>query len=53
MASLHQRLDPLTNMKDIVELSMEDTLQYDPYKDDLQNAEMFPILDEGQEATPE
>ena len=32
---------------------MEDTLQYHPYKDELQNVEMFHILDEEPEVAPE
>ena len=32
---------------------MEETLQYDPYEDKLQNAEMLPMLDEEPEVTPE
>ena len=40
-------------VSDLVELSEEDTLQYDPYEDKLQNAKTFPILDEEPEVTSE
>ena len=53
MESLHQRLGSCTEVRDLVELGVEDTLQYYPYEYKLQNAEMFPMLDKEPEATPE
>ena len=44
MKSLHQVLGPHTRLRDLVDLGVEKTLQYDPYEDDLQNAEVFPML---------
>ena len=52
MASLHQRLGPNIEVRDLVELGVEDTSQYDPYEDKLQNAEMFPMVDKDPAATP-
>ena len=40
-------------VRDQVELGVEDTLQYDTYEDELQNANTFPMLDEESEVTPE
>ena len=40
-------------VSDLVELGVEDMLQYNPHEDNLQNAEPFPILDEESEVTPE
>ena len=48
--SLHQRLGP-TMVSDLVELGSENTPQYDPHEDKLQNAKTFPILDEVPEVT--
>ena len=53
MASLHQKLCPHADVIDLVELGVEETLQYDPYEDKLQNAKMFPMLDKEPEVTPE
>ena len=53
MESLHQRLDPCAQVRDLVELGVEDMLQYDLYEDKSQNAEMFSILDEEQLITIE
>ena len=53
MESLHQRLSPHAEVRDLVELSVEDTLQYDPYKDKLKNAKTLPFLNEEPEVTPE
>ena len=41
MESLYQRLGPCTEVRDLVELGMEDTPQYDPY---VQNVEIFPMF---------
>ena len=38
---------------DLVKLCSEDTLLYDPCKDESQNAEMFSVLDEEPELTLE
>ena len=37
----------------LVQLGVENMLQYDPHEDKSQNAEMFPILDGESEVTPE
>ena len=42
MASLHQKLGPCTELRDLVDLGVEDTPQHDPYEDELENAETFP-----------
>ena len=39
-------------LSNLVDLGVEETPQYDPYEDKLQNAETFPMLDEEQEVTP-
>ena len=36
-----------------LELSVEDTLQYDPHEDEFQNAETFHMLKEEQKVAPE
>ena len=41
-----------TRLRDLVNLGVEETLQYDPDKDESQNAETFPMLDEEPEMTP-
>ena len=48
MESLFQRLGPHAMVRDLAKLGVEDTLQYDPYEDKLQNAKMFPILGKDQ-----
>ena len=53
MESLHQTLGPCTVLRDLVKLGVEETPQYDPYKDESQNAEKFPMLDEKPKVTPE
>ena len=53
MESLCQRLGPYTEVQDLLELGVEDTLQYDPYDDESQNAEKFPILEEEPGSTQE
>ena len=53
MESLHQAWGPCARLSDLVDLSVEETLQYDPYEDESQNAETFPMLDEEAEVTPE
>ena len=40
-------------VRDLVELGVEDALQYNPYEEKLQNAKMFPMLDQEPELTPE
>ena len=52
MKSLHQRLGSQAKVRDSVELNVEDTVQYDSYKEKLLDADMFPILDKKPEATP-
>ena len=46
-------LDPHAVVSNLVELDVEDTSQYDPYEDELQNAKMFPIFVKEPEETPE
>ena len=53
MVSLHQKLGLCPELRDLVELGVKDTLQYDPYEDELQNAKAFPMLNEEPEITPE
>ena len=53
MESLHQVLGSCMRLSDLVDLDVEETPQYDPYEDELQNAETFPMLDEEPEVTPE
>ena len=53
MVSLHQKLGLHAELRDLVELGVEDTPQYDPYEDESQNAQMFPMLDEQPEVTTE
>ena len=53
MAYLQQKLGPHAEVKDLVELGVEGTPQYNPYEEELQNAEIFPMLDKGPEVTPE
>ena len=51
MEYLHQRLSPHAEVRGLIELGVEDTLQYVPYEDESQNAEMFPILDKEPKVT--
>ena len=53
MESLHQRLGPCAMVRDLVELGVEDTPQYNPYEDKLHKVEIFPILDKEPEITLE
>ena len=53
MASLHLKLGPLTELRDLVDVVVEDTLQYDPYEEGSHNAEMFLMFDEEPEVAPE
>ena len=50
---LHQKLSPLAELRDLVELVVEDTPQYDPNVDELQNAKTFLMFEEEPEVTPE
>ena len=43
MASLYQKLGPYSEVRDLVELGLEDILQYDPSEDELQNVKTFPM----------
>ena len=52
MESLHHKLGTGAELTDLVELGVEETLQYDPYKDELQNAKTFPMLDGELDVTP-
>ena len=49
MELLHQRL----GLHDLVKLGAENMPQYDPYDDESQNADEFPILDEEPGVTSE
>ena len=40
-------------MRDLIELGIADTQQYDPYEDKSQDSKTFPILDKELEVTPE
>ena len=53
MKSLHQVMSSCARLRDLVDLNAEETLQYDPYDDELHNAEAFPMLDEEPEVTPQ
>ena len=53
MEFLHQRLCPCAMVRDLIELGVEDTPQYDLHEDELQNVETFPILDKEQKVSPE
>ena len=39
-------------VSDLVEMDIEDTMQYDPYEDKSQNAKLFPISDKEPVVTP-
>ena len=52
MELFDQRLGPCTIVRDLVELGVDDKLQNDPYKGELQNVETFPVLDDKKRATP-
>ena len=51
MAPLHERVGPCAMVKDLVELGVKNTLQYDPCEDQSQNAKTFPILDKEPEVS--
>ena len=53
MESLQQVMGPHARLRDLVNMSVEETMQYDPYEDESQNAETFPMLDKEPEVTPE
>ena len=46
-------LGPCARLSDLVNLGVEETPQYDPYEDKLQNAEIIPMLNEEPEVIPE
>ena len=52
MESLHHKLGPPTKFRDLIELEVEDMLQYDPYDEESGNAKTFPMLEEEPEVTP-
>ena len=52
MESLHQVLGPGARLSDLVDLGVEETLQYDPYENELKYVETFPMLDEEPDITP-
>ena len=51
MESLYQRFGHYAVVRDLVELGVEDTPQFDQYEDEFQNAKTFPMLDEEPEVT--
>ena len=53
MELLNQRLGPHATADHLADLDVEDTLQYDPYEDEQQNAESSLALDEEPEETLE
>ena len=53
MESLYQAIGPCAILVHLVNLSLDDTLLYDPYEDKMQNAKRWPMLDEEPEVTPE
>ena len=53
MESLNHMLGTQTMVDDFADLSMKDIPQYNPYEDESQNIETFPILDEKQQVTTE
>ena len=52
MVSLHQKLGPHAEMRDLVELGVGGTPQCDSYEYELKYAEMIPMLDEELEVIP-
>ena len=50
--SLHQKLGPHPELRDLVALGVEDTPQYDRYEDKLQISKMLPMLGKEPEVTP-
>ena len=46
MKSFHQMLGSHAMVRELVEHGVENTPQYVPYEDELQNAEIFPMLNE-------
>ena len=53
MASLHHKLGPGAEVRDLVELGVENMPKCYSYVDKSQNAEIFSILDEEPEVTSE
>ena len=51
MESLHDVMGLHSMLSNLVNLEVEETLQYDPYEYKSQNAETFPMLDEEPEVT--
>ena len=45
-------MGPWMRLRDLVDLGVKDTPQYDPFKDELQTAKMVPMLDEEPEVAP-
>ena len=52
MVSLHKVMCHHMMLRDLVDLGVEETLQYDTDEDESQNAETLPMLDEEPEVTP-
>ena len=53
MARVHDRLGSHVLPRDLEDLGLEDTPQYDPYEDETQNEQTFPQLAEELEPMPE
>ena len=51
MESLHQRLGNQAEEDDMADLSADGMTQYNPYEDESQNVDTFPMLDEEPEVT--
>ena len=53
MASVYERLGSQVPPRDLEDIGLEDTLQYDPYEDAMQNKQSFLQLAEELEPMPE
>ena len=53
MVKVHERLGFCVLPRELENLGLEDTPQYDPYKDEAQNEQTLPQLVEELEPTPE
>ena len=53
MSRVHERLESCVLPRDLEDLGLENTPQYDPYEDETQNEQLFPQLAEELEPMPE
>ena len=53
MASVYDRMGSQVIPRDLEDLGLENTPQYDPYEDETQNEQLFPQLTEELEPMPE